>query len=695
MGYRASWLALGTGVVCAVALACGSGDGGSTYDPNAGGSSGSSGDGTSNGGLGGSSGTPTNAPLTVEPPTATITISSRTTPATQSFVAKSGGVPVSAGWVLDSYASGAIDTKGLFTSSGITGGKTKVKATYNAHEATADLTVLVKISEDLAAPPSAANKAALDAPNPDPNGSQIVYPLDGTVMPRGLTSPTLQFTPGTVPPEDAKITLSCSTFSWTGYGHVPAAGTPQMIVPQDVWDAFTQSCGGETATITVTKAAGGQAFGPVTIKLTIAATTLKGAVFYQTYDGAAGGPTFGLWSVRPGVKAPATHLISSCVVCHSVSANGATLVVGADPSVVTLSGAYKANLDGTINQISAAPAVLNGDTRGISFSFLPPDGTYALRSTSNFWGGVATRAFKVDPAGTSTSVLPEATVVGLANVPAFVPTFAPDGKHIAFVNGDGATTGSARESLSIMDATVDPAAGPNGTLTFSNQTVVLDNGLTGGSQLITKYPTFLPDTTQIVLQEGTDTQLGYGGMLAWYNDANTGKLFIVRGTEHIELAKVNANVVAGEENRNYEPFALPVQAGGYFWIVFTSRRSYGNTYTGAAVRKQLWVAAIDPKTGAGVDPGHPPFYLPNQSDTANDRGFWALEPCKANGTSCDTSDQCCGGSCSPMDPSKPTVKTCGVPTAGACRQTDEKCDDADPCCTGLTCLAGSCAPSVQ
>ncbi len=674
-------------------MACGSSnDGSSPFGDD--GSSGASGGGMASGTLGGSSGNPTDQPLTIDPPSATITIAARMPPVTQAFVAKSGGAPVAAGWTLDSYASGAIDTAGVFTTSGITGGKTKIKATAGMQQGSADLTVLVKLVEDLTPPPSPANRAALDAPNPDPNATQIVYPLDGTVMPRGLTSPTLQFTPGTTPPEDAKITLSCSTFSWTGYVHVPSAATPQIPIPQDVWDAFTQSCGGEDTTVTVTKAAGGQAFGPVTLHLTIAKVTLKGAVFYQTYDGAAGGPTFGLWSVRPGVKAPAQHLISACVVCHSVSANGATLTTGADPSVSQLSGAYTAKTDGTIQQVSAAPTVLTGDTRGLSFSFLTPDGTYSLRSTSNFWGGTQTRAFKVDPAGTSTSVLPEATVVGLDNVPAFVPTFAPDGKHIAFINGDAATAGTPRESLSVMDANVDPKAGANGTLTFSNQKVLLDNGLAGGSQLITKYPTFLPDTTQIVLQEGTDGQTGYGGMLAWYN-ANTGKLFIVRGTEHIELKKVNANVVAGEEDRNYEPFALPVQAGGYFWIVFTSRRSYGNTYAGANVRKQLWVAAIDPTTGAGVDPGHPPFYLPNQSDTANDRGFWALEPCKANGASCDTSDQCCGGSCSPQDPSKPTMKTCGVPVAGACRQIDEKCDDSNPCCAGSSCLAGSCAPPVH
>ena len=72
-------------------------------------------------------------------------------------------------------------------------------AHYKQRTATADITVLVKITEDLPTPATPANKAALQgAPAPDPGGAnatKILYPYDGTVMPRGLSSPTLQFTP--------------------------------------------------------------------------------------------------------------------------------------------------------------------------------------------------------------------------------------------------------------------------------------------------------------------------------------------------------------------------------------------------------------------------------------------------------------------------------------------------------------------
>ncbi len=34
---------------------------------------------------------------------------------------------------------------------------------------------------------------------------------------------------------------------------------------------------------------------------------------------------------------------------------------------------------------------------------------------------------------------------------------------------------------------------------------------------------------------------------------------------------------------NYEPTVLPVVSGGYAWVVFTSRRLYGNQLTADAV----------------------------------------------------------------------------------------------------------------
>jgi hypothetical protein len=166
--------------------------------------------------------------------------------------------------------------------------------------------------------------------------------------------------------------------------------------------------------------------------------------------------------------------------------------------------------------------------------------------------------------------------------------------------------------------------------------------------------------------------------------------------EHLELATLNAGNVTIDRQRNYEPFPLPVTAGGYFWIVFTSIREYGNVYAGPNVRKQLWVAAISTSPGAGEDPSHPPFYLPNQSDTRNERGAWALEPCRADGTACDTGDECCNGFCRPKDPNDPkSPRVCQPPSAGSCSQLSEKCKIDTDCCdvtSGARCIGGYCTP---
>jgi hypothetical protein len=153
---------------------------------------------------------------------------------------------------------------------------------------------------------------------------------------------------------------------------------------------------------------------------------------------------------------------------------------------------------------------------------------------------------------------------------------------------------------------------------------------------------------------------------------------------------------------NYEPTVNPIASGGYYWVVFTSRRMYGNVAKGDPyvngdgsypITKKLWVAAIDIQPKPGVDPSHPAFYLPGQElNAGNMRGHWVVDPCKANGAGCDTGDECCNGFCrSPGDGGSGLVCT---DKPQGCAQEFEKCtSDADCCGTsgGFKCLNGRCA----
>jgi hypothetical protein len=151
------------------------------------------------------------------------------------------------------------------------------------------------------------------------------------------------------------------------------------------------------------------------------------------------------------------------------------------------------------------------------------------------------------------------------------------------------------------------------------------------------------------------------------------------------------------------------RSGGYAWVVFTSRRLYGNVATQdpflsdprdydpttSATTKKLWVAAIDLNAKPGTDPSHPAFYLPGQELLAcNSRGYWVVDPCEQNGVTCLTGDQCCSGYCEDVDGGF----VCGTPPPG-CSSLSNKCMSTSDCCgamQGIQCIDGFCAqPTPQ
>ena len=97
---------------------------------------------------------------------------------------------------------------------------------------------------------------------------------------------------------------------------------------------------------------------------------------------------------------------------------------------------------------------------------------------------------------------------------------------------------------------------------------------------------------------------------------------------------------------NYEPTILPRLTGGYAWMVFTSRRIFGNVatvnpywsdprfqnLTVEPTTKKLWVAAVN-VNAAGTDPSFArPSTFPGQELLAgNSRGYYVLNACEAPG----------------------------------------------------------------
>ncbi len=279
--------------------------------------------------------------------------------------------------------------------------------------------------------------------------------------------------------------------------------------------------------------------------------------------------------------------------------------------------------------------------------------------------------------------------------------FSPDGKHLAFNYYS-----SDQASLASIDFT--PA-----TKAFANLQT-LNTPASGTRDL---FPAFLPTNDSVVFEH----EVANDGEFGATRNGSRGELWWVDLATHHAAALANLNGGAYlpttygtdhamDSTLQYEPTVNPVASGGYAWVVFTSRRLYGNVATQdpflsdprsydpatSATTKKLWVAAIDLNAMPGTDPSHPAFYLPGQELLAcNSRGYWVVDPCEPNGDSCLTGDQCCSGYCGAADGGG---FVCGMPPPG-CVSLSNKCMVNTDCCgssTGIECIDGFCSqPSPQ
>jgi hypothetical protein len=171
---------------------------------------------------------------------------------------------------------------------------------------------------------------------------------------------------------------------------------------------------------------------------------------------------------------------------------------------------------------------------------------------------------------------------------------------------------------------------------------------------------------------------------------------------------------------NYEPTVNPQptynSAGSpeYYWVVFTSRRLFGNIATvnpfwsdprrrnisTSVTPKKLWVAAISANPAAGTDPSFPAFYLPGQEwISGNSKAYWVQDACitasatRSTATECQSNADCCGAPttslCSVQTPIANPAKRHCVPVT-ACASVGGACASDADCCGGIFCTNGTC-----
>lgn len=318
---------------------------------------------------------------------------------------------------------------------------------------------------------------------------------------------------------------------------------------------------------------------------------------------------------------------------------------------------------------------------------------------------------------------------GLGAAVMMVPSFAPDGSKLVFVDGDSATNAGWRKGLSTFD--FDQA-----NKIFKNRRQMVNNFPYGD---VIKWPTFESDSKSVIYQTTTPgdvccrnswTKYGYMGPTNYFEDP--GQLWSIdtsaANPTGVPLAKLNSGERAIDRNKSYQATMLPTPAGGFRWAVFTSTRPYGNTLNLPAtqqdysdtnnyipelntgeIQSMLWVSALDDQVSGATDRSHPAFFLPNQvySESGghylNERAYWVTEACRAAGSgpgsTCDVDEDCCGGTASPRTgvcridtpiTSPPTRHCASVPPPNACIAADGACSTNSDCCFNYPCVANIC-----
>ena len=503
----------------------------------------------------------------------------------------------------------------------------------------------------------AGTQGLLDGGGAADPGFRWLYPYDATVFPRGLLPPTLQFDGAAV--DAMRIHITGPALDYTGYfgPSSPVRATLNLAV----WSAITlHADGNDVLHVEATKTAQGQVTGPVSESWSIAQGSLRGTIYYETYDSALAGGlgSVGIMKIAPGATQP-TVLKTGCGnVCHTASADGSTLVASTGFGFGSASYDLKNN---------AATIFASGGNEFV-YGGIYPDGSFSISATHyRTWLGNASHLYDT----TTAAQIPTPSWDGVVTN-ASMPAFSPDGKFVVFNRED---TGGGH-SLATMTYDV-------GSNTFSALTDVASDG--------TRYlgwPAFTPDSKRIIYHAGSSSLFETDG-------GATADLYIV-DTATKQTARLDrvdgydgaaTYLPASDPNSSFAPTVLPEAVGGYFWVVFTSHRSYGNTLPSMDNNGQngkLWVAAIDLDAAPGQDASHPAFFLDGQELAADNlRGFWVLDPCKSDGGNCTTGDQCCGGFC--------TGGLCSSVSTG-CSHEFEHCDAAADCCDpGAQCINGKCA----
>lgn len=514
-------------------------------------------------------------------------------------------------WKSSNSSLGTFSSEGVFTPAGSMGGNTLISAEYLGIETSTLLTVVLTqtlIEEDL--PESLADSVTQATVQIDDAVAPFVlYPFDGTIVPRNIPRFDVHWTPG------PGLLLTVLEFT------SPTSVT-RVLTTDDRWYpskaewstiAATNS-GGEVALRVLGGVLEGEgearqltsdlftAESVTTVGISRMDTT--GAIYYWSSTDRGIKRISNESELTQDFYIPAQE-DSGCASCHTLSPSGQRM------SVVYPADGGGYNLGLLALEPNRPPEVLvnRDDEVHSGRGTFSPDERYFL--------GVENGKPSLYDGRTGTFLQP--VDMGFEKVAHM--SFSPDGTEVVF-----AVPTSFLDDSRFYDARIASIPFDDGV--FGNP-VWLTPKVEGFNQY---YPSYSPDGAWIAYNQSVSF-----GMNAPEGDTmmdSSSEIYLVprEGGSPIRLARLSVADEARLGELGSEPTPPPEQGiTGYanslpvwgplpdadlLWLSFTSYRGFGHEVKLGI--PQIWLSAIEPsKAEAGQDPSHPPFWLPLQDPTTH------------------------------------------------------------------------------